>query len=107
MRGSRISMSSVQRLDRPTSNSLSYVDTSPHQQFSSHPTDLSQIADEERKIAVLYDMLDEQDATNRDSKGIPFTVRSIRIWCLLLPSASLFALEFAFCSHGTLRYMIC
>jgi hypothetical protein len=37
--------------------------------------DLAQIADEERKISVLYDMLDEQDATNRDAKGLPFTVR--------------------------------
>jgi 20S proteasome subunit alpha 2 len=36
-----------------------------------------QIADENRKISTLYDMLDEQDATNRDAKGLPFTVRSI------------------------------
>jgi hypothetical protein len=35
-----------------------------------------QIADEDRKISTLYDMLDEQDATNRDAKGLPFTVRS-------------------------------
>lgn len=35
------------------------------------------IADEDRKIATLYDMLDEQDATNKDDKGIPFTVRSV------------------------------
>ena len=33
-----------------------------------------QIADEDRKISTLYDMLDEQDATNRDAKGLPFTV---------------------------------
>jgi hypothetical protein len=32
-----------------------------------------QIADEDRKISVLYDMLDQQDDTNRDAKGIPFT----------------------------------
>ena len=32
------------------------------------------IADEDRKISTLYDMLDEQDATNRDAKGLPFTV---------------------------------
>ena len=34
-----------------------------------------QIADPDRKISTLYDMLDEQDATNRDAKGLPFTVR--------------------------------
>jgi len=32
-----------------------------------------QIADEDRKISTIYDMLDEQDATNRDAKGLPFT----------------------------------
>ncbi|KAA1076776.1 hypothetical protein PGT21_018496 [Puccinia graminis f. sp. tritici] len=37
------------------------------------------IADSDRKIATLYDMLDEQDLTNRDSKGVPFTVRSVFI----------------------------
>ncbi|CAD6566843.1 MAG: hypothetical protein CYPHOPRED_001138 [Cyphobasidiales sp. Tagirdzhanova-0007] len=37
------------------------------------------IADPERKIAHLYDMLDEQDLTNVDAKGIPFTVRSVFI----------------------------
>lgn len=36
-----------------------------------------QIADKERKIATLYDMLDYQDATNVDAKGIPFTVRTV------------------------------
>ncbi|EIW82393.1 1-Cys peroxiredoxin [Coniophora puteana RWD-64-598 SS2] len=35
------------------------------------------IADEDRKISVLYDMLDEQDATNRDGKGLPFTIRTV------------------------------
>ena len=33
-----------------------------------------QIADADRKISTLYDMLDYQDATNRDAKGLPFTV---------------------------------
>ena len=33
-----------------------------------------QIADEDRKISTLYDMLDYQDATNRDQKGLAFTV---------------------------------
>jgi len=37
------------------------------------------IADEERKVSVLYDMLDEQDATNRDGKGLPFTIRTVFI----------------------------
>jgi len=37
------------------------------------------IADADRKIATLYDMLDEQDLTNVDQKGIPFTVRSVFI----------------------------
>lgn len=35
-----------------------------------------QIADADRKISTVYDMLDEQDATNRDAKGLPFTVRA-------------------------------
>jgi len=37
------------------------------------------IADEDRKISTLYDMLDEQDATNRDAKGLPFTIRTVFI----------------------------
>ncbi|KAK3814916.1 MAG: thioredoxin-like protein [Benniella sp.] len=37
------------------------------------------IADADRKISTLYDMLDYQDITNLDSKGIPFTVRSVFI----------------------------
>jgi alkyl hydroperoxide reductase subunit AhpC len=37
------------------------------------------IADADRKISTLYDMLDHQDATNVDQKGIPFTVRSVFI----------------------------
>ena len=36
-----------------------------------------QIADKSRQIATLYDMLDYQDATNVDAKGIPFTVRTV------------------------------
>ncbi|PSR73542.1 hypothetical protein PHLCEN_2v10461 [Hermanssonia centrifuga] len=35
------------------------------------------IADQDRKISTLYDMLDEQDATNRDNKGLPFTIRTV------------------------------
>jgi len=37
------------------------------------------IADKERKVAYLYDMLDYQDTTNVDSKGIAFTIRSVFI----------------------------
>ncbi|BEI86099.1 hypothetical protein CcaverHIS002_0603860 [Cutaneotrichosporon cavernicola] len=43
------------------------------------PLDFPIIADKERKISVLYDMLDYQDATNVDAKGQPFTVRSVFI----------------------------
>ncbi|KAH8826657.1 thioredoxin-like protein [Flagelloscypha sp. PMI_526] len=37
------------------------------------------IADGERKVSLLYDMLDYQDATNRDGKGLPFTIRTVFI----------------------------
>jgi len=37
------------------------------------------IADSERKVSTLYDMLDQQDLTNVDTKGIPFTIRSVFI----------------------------
>ncbi|KAF9971434.1 hypothetical protein BGZ73_005624 [Actinomortierella ambigua] len=37
------------------------------------------IADPTREISALYDMLDYQDITNVDAKGIPFTVRSVFI----------------------------
>lgn len=35
------------------------------------------IGDKQRQVALLYDMLDEQDATNVDEKGIAFTIRSV------------------------------
>lgn len=35
------------------------------------------IADSDRKIATLYDMLDYQDASNVDKKGLPLTVRTV------------------------------
>ncbi|KAF8591462.1 cysteine peroxiredoxin [Ramaria rubella] len=43
------------------------------------PTDVQFpiIADPDRTISTLYDMLDYQDATNRDTKGLPFTVRTV------------------------------
>ncbi|KAH9892157.1 hypothetical protein F4778DRAFT_772887 [Xylariomycetidae sp. FL2044] len=37
------------------------------------------IADKERKVAYLYDMIDYQDTTNVDEKGIAFTIRSVYI----------------------------
>jgi len=37
------------------------------------------IADKQRKVALLYDMIDRQDATNVDEKGIAFTIRSVFI----------------------------
>lgn len=37
------------------------------------------IGDKQRKISLLYDMLDYQDTTNVDSKGIAFTIRSVFI----------------------------
>jgi glutaredoxin/glutathione-dependent peroxiredoxin len=38
------------------------------------PSHSPQIADSDRKIATLYDMLDYQDASNVDKKGLPLTV---------------------------------
>lgn len=35
------------------------------------------IADADRHIAWTYDMVDEQDVTNKDEKGIAFTIRSV------------------------------
>jgi alkyl hydroperoxide reductase subunit AhpC len=35
------------------------------------------IGDKDRQIALKYDMIDHQDATNVDSKGIAFTIRSV------------------------------
>jgi alkyl hydroperoxide reductase subunit AhpC len=37
------------------------------------------IADKERQVAYLYDMIDYQDTTNVDSRGIAFTIRSVFI----------------------------
>lgn len=37
------------------------------------------IADTERKIALLYDMIDYQDASNIDDKGLQLTIRSVFI----------------------------
>lgn len=63
---------------------LSADDVESHQgwikdikQFSGNSVDFPIVADADRKVSVLYDMLDQQDATNIDAKGIPFTVRSV------------------------------
>ncbi|KAI9203327.1 thioredoxin-like protein [Polychytrium aggregatum] len=37
------------------------------------------IADADRRVATLYDMLDHQDPTNVDKQGMPLTVRSVFI----------------------------
>lgn len=37
------------------------------------------IGDKDRKVALAYDMIDHQDATNVDSKGVAFTIRSVFI----------------------------
>lgn len=37
------------------------------------------IGDKQREVALKYDMIDHQDATNVDSKGIAFTIRSVFI----------------------------
>ncbi|TCD69555.1 hypothetical protein EIP91_007179 [Steccherinum ochraceum] len=37
------------------------------------------IADEDRKVSTLYDMLDKQDATNVDPDGLPYTIRTVFI----------------------------
>jgi peroxiredoxin (alkyl hydroperoxide reductase subunit C) len=37
------------------------------------------IADADRKVAFLYDMVDQQDLQNIDDKGIAFTIRSVFI----------------------------
>jgi len=37
------------------------------------------IGDKSRKVAYAYDMIDYQDTTNVDSKGIAFTIRSVFI----------------------------
>lgn len=35
------------------------------------------IGDADRKVAFLYDMIDQQDLDNIDKKGIAFTIRSV------------------------------
>lgn len=56
--------------ERLTSSTPSYVVLMICECLSCPP----QIADSDRKIATLYDMLDHQDASNVDKKGLPLTV---------------------------------
>lgn len=37
------------------------------------------VADPSRKVSQMYDMIDEQDATNVDDKGVQLTIRSVFI----------------------------
>ena len=48
------------------------------------PSHTPQIADSDRKIATLYDMLDYQDASNVDKKGLPLTVLFFQYLCIYL-----------------------
>ncbi|KAL9623538.1 MAG: hypothetical protein Q9160_002219 [Pyrenula sp. 1 TL-2023] len=63
---------------------LSANDLSSHDRWIKDINEISQtslqfpiIADADRKVAYLYDMVDAQDLTNIDEKGIAFTIRSV------------------------------
>ncbi|KAI4216194.1 MAG: hypothetical protein LQ351_001204 [Letrouitia transgressa] len=63
---------------------LSANDLSSHEKWIADINDISSttlsfpiIADPSRQIAWKYDMVDAQDLTNIDSKGIAFTIRSV------------------------------
>ncbi|KIV95013.1 hypothetical protein PV10_02721 [Exophiala mesophila] len=65
---------------------LSANDLSSHDRWIQDINDISKtnlqfpiIADADRKVAFLYDMVDAQDLTNIDEKGIAFTIRSVFI----------------------------
>lgn len=65
---------------------LSANDLTSHGKWISDINDISKtdlqfpiIADADRKVAFLYDMLDAQDLQNIDEKGIAFTIRSVFI----------------------------
>ncbi|EXJ80620.1 peroxiredoxin (alkyl hydroperoxide reductase subunit C) [Capronia epimyces CBS 606.96] len=65
---------------------LSANDLSSHAEWIKDINDIAQtnlqfpiIADADRKVAYLYDMVDQQDLTNIDQKGIAFTIRSVFI----------------------------
>ncbi|KAG4439439.1 hypothetical protein IFR05_005086 [Cadophora sp. M221] len=48
-------------------------------EISGTPLTIPIIGDQDRKIAFAYDMLDHQDTTNVDARGIAFTIRSVFI----------------------------
>ncbi|KIX03534.1 uncharacterized protein Z518_07087 [Rhinocladiella mackenziei CBS 650.93] len=63
---------------------LSANDLKSHDEWIKDINDICQtnlqfpiIADADRKVAFLYDMVDQQDLTNIDEKGIAFTIRSV------------------------------
>jgi len=65
---------------------LSANDLKSHADWIADINDISQtnlqfpiIADADRKVAYLYDMVDQQDLQNIDEKGIAFTIRSVFI----------------------------
>ena len=65
---------------------LSTNDLQSHDRWIEDINDISKtnlqfpiIADADRKVAWLYDMVDAQDLTNIDEKGIAFTIRSVFI----------------------------
>ena len=65
---------------------LSANDLKSHEKWIADINDISHtnlqfpiIADADRKVAWLYDMVDQQDLTNIDEKGIAFTIRSVFI----------------------------
>lgn len=65
---------------------LSANDTSSHKAWIKDIDEISGsklsfpiVADPERKVALAYDMIDHQDATNVDDKGVALTIRSVFI----------------------------
>ncbi|KAF2157866.1 thioredoxin-like protein [Myriangium duriaei CBS 260.36] len=63
---------------------LSANDLGSHEKWIEDINELSKtnlqfpiIADAERQVAFLYDMVDQQDLDNIDEKGIAFTIRSV------------------------------
>jgi len=65
---------------------LSANDLQSHDKWIEDINDISKtnlqfpiIADADRKVAWLYDMVDQQDLANIDQKGIAFTIRSVFI----------------------------
>lgn len=63
---------------------LSANDLSSHSKWIADINELSNtnlqfpiIADADRKVAFMYDMIDQQDLENIDEKGIAFTIRSV------------------------------